>query len=226
MAITAISNSSQNMNEVAAGGVKPKRSNSRGVRIVGSRIYDSANGKTCHQVLFFFEILRIPVSFFLVFLRCGVCWFVESAKSECGYVRDRGNYVKSGNFGWCVGLYSNGLWSCFSWMSSLKFEVWVYVVWLDFWKENFVTHSEVGLFFVEGIFSFVPKENNDDVCDVVDLLLLCVLCCFVLWRVVVWREGSKLWNSIEYQIKIELKREKEKIRGNLALLKSIEDDSF
>ncbi|KAL2976874.1 hypothetical protein AAZX31_13G033500 [Glycine max] len=49
MAITAISNSSQNMNEVAAGGVKPKRSNSRGVRIVGSRIYDSANGKTCHQ---------------------------------------------------------------------------------------------------------------------------------------------------------------------------------
>ena len=73
MAITAISNSSQNMNEVAAGGVKPKRSNSRGVRIVGSRIYDSANGKTCHQVLFFFEILRIPVSFFLVFLRCGVC---------------------------------------------------------------------------------------------------------------------------------------------------------
>ena len=57
-------------------------------------------------------------------------------------------------------------------MSSLKFEVWVYVVWLDFWKENFVTHSEVGLFFVEGIFSFVPKENNDDVCDVVNILYI------------------------------------------------------
>ncbi|KAG4911906.1 hypothetical protein JHK82_052493 [Glycine max] len=49
MAITTISNSTQNWDEVAAGGVKPKRSNSRGVRIVGSRIYDSANGKTCHQ---------------------------------------------------------------------------------------------------------------------------------------------------------------------------------
>ncbi|KAH1192966.1 Cell division cycle-associated 7-like protein [Glycine max] len=49
MAITTISNSSQNWDGVAAGGVKPKRSNSRGVRIVGSRIYDSANGKTCHQ---------------------------------------------------------------------------------------------------------------------------------------------------------------------------------
>ncbi|XP_047150579.1 uncharacterized protein LOC124822601 [Vigna umbellata] len=59
MAITAISNSSiesgfssaqhKNMNLVAAGGKKPKRCNSRGVRIVGSRIYDSDNGKTCHQ---------------------------------------------------------------------------------------------------------------------------------------------------------------------------------
>jgi len=63
MAITAISNSSiepglssaqqNNMNLVAAGGKKPKRCNSRGVRIVGSRIYDSANGTTCHQVSFF-----------------------------------------------------------------------------------------------------------------------------------------------------------------------------
>ncbi|ESW23630.1 hypothetical protein PHAVU_004G063500 [Phaseolus vulgaris] len=59
MAITAISNSNiepgfssaqqKNMNLVAAGGKKPKRCNSPGVRIVGSRIYDSANGKTCHQ---------------------------------------------------------------------------------------------------------------------------------------------------------------------------------
>ncbi|TKY46536.1 Cell division cycle-associated 7 protein [Spatholobus suberectus] len=39
----------QNLNEGAASGEKSKRSNSRGVRIVGNRIYDSANGKTCHQ---------------------------------------------------------------------------------------------------------------------------------------------------------------------------------
>ncbi|QCD93235.1 hypothetical protein DEO72_LG5g1307 [Vigna unguiculata] len=59
MAITAFSNSSiesgfspaqqKNMELVAAGEKKPKRCNSRGVRIVGSRIYDSDNGKTCHQ---------------------------------------------------------------------------------------------------------------------------------------------------------------------------------
>jgi len=69
MAITAFSNSSiesgfspaqqKNMELVAAGEKKPKRCNSRGVRIVGSRIYDSDNGKTCHQVPFFF-FLFVP----------------------------------------------------------------------------------------------------------------------------------------------------------------------
>ena len=68
MAITAISNSSQNMNEVAAGGVKPKRSNSRGVRIVGSRIYDSANGNTYHLLCcfsLFFLLYEYNEVFFL-----------------------------------------------------------------------------------------------------------------------------------------------------------------
>ncbi|KAK7381105.1 hypothetical protein VNO78_33629 [Psophocarpus tetragonolobus] len=49
MAITALSNSNMNGGVVAASGEKRKRCNSRGVRIVGSRIYDSANGITCHQ---------------------------------------------------------------------------------------------------------------------------------------------------------------------------------
>ncbi|RDX75277.1 hypothetical protein CR513_44864, partial [Mucuna pruriens] len=41
----------QNLKKVVANGKKLKRSkNSRGVRKVGTRIYDSANGKTCHQL--------------------------------------------------------------------------------------------------------------------------------------------------------------------------------
>jgi len=30
-----------------------RRNNSRGVRVIGNRIYDSENGKSCHQVLHF-----------------------------------------------------------------------------------------------------------------------------------------------------------------------------
>ncbi|KAL2335290.1 hypothetical protein Fmac_016503 [Flemingia macrophylla] len=41
----------QNSSQVVAGDKKKRRSNSLGVRIVGTRIYDSANGKTCHQVV-------------------------------------------------------------------------------------------------------------------------------------------------------------------------------
>ncbi|XP_020233922.1 uncharacterized protein LOC109814014 isoform X2 [Cajanus cajan] len=36
-------------NQVVAGDKKRRRSNSIGIRIVGTRVYDSANGKTCHQ---------------------------------------------------------------------------------------------------------------------------------------------------------------------------------
>lgn len=33
---------------------KAKRTSCPGVRVKGNRIYDSENGKTCHQVFFFF----------------------------------------------------------------------------------------------------------------------------------------------------------------------------
>ncbi|CAI8609873.1 unnamed protein product [Vicia faba] len=38
-----------NESEVVVGAKKVSRNNSRGVRVVGSRIYDSENGKSCHQ---------------------------------------------------------------------------------------------------------------------------------------------------------------------------------
>lgn len=97
MAITAISNSSiesgfssaqhKNMKLVAAGGKKPKRCNSRGVRIVGSRIYDSDNGKTCHQVHFFFFLFcvflssRDDRSFFSVFFVLWGVWGLWSLRN-------------------------------------------------------------------------------------------------------------------------------------------------
>lgn len=44
-------------------GHQPKRTKCPGVRLVGSRIYDSENGKTCHQVTLF-VVFRIPISVF------------------------------------------------------------------------------------------------------------------------------------------------------------------
>lgn len=38
-------------------GNQPKRSRCPRVRVVGSRIYDSQNGKTCHQVIFILGFL-------------------------------------------------------------------------------------------------------------------------------------------------------------------------
>lgn len=47
-------------------GHQSKRTKCPGVRVVGGRIYDSENGKTCHQVtiLFFFFFFRVPICVF------------------------------------------------------------------------------------------------------------------------------------------------------------------
>jgi hypothetical protein len=37
-------------NVVDASGNQVSRNNSRGIRVIGNRIYDSENGKSCHQV--------------------------------------------------------------------------------------------------------------------------------------------------------------------------------
>jgi len=37
-----------------------RRNNSRGVRVIGNRIYDSENGKSCHQVLHFRIFFHSP----------------------------------------------------------------------------------------------------------------------------------------------------------------------
>lgn len=50
---------------------QPKRSKCPGVRVVGSRIYDSQNGKTCHQVIFLFFVF----CFFLGFRIVPTCIF-------------------------------------------------------------------------------------------------------------------------------------------------------
>ena len=42
---------SQVVDDVGDNGNKAKRSKCPGVRVVGNRIYDSVNGKTCHQVI-------------------------------------------------------------------------------------------------------------------------------------------------------------------------------
>jgi hypothetical protein len=39
-------------NVVDASGNQVSRNNSRGIRVIGNRIYDSENGKSCHQVVF------------------------------------------------------------------------------------------------------------------------------------------------------------------------------
>lgn len=44
-----------NVDEVEANEIsKGKRAKCPGVRVIGNRIYDSENGKTCHQVIFLF----------------------------------------------------------------------------------------------------------------------------------------------------------------------------
>jgi len=40
-----------------ANGKKLNRNNKCGVRVIGNRIYDSANGKTCHQVHFLASLI-------------------------------------------------------------------------------------------------------------------------------------------------------------------------
>jgi hypothetical protein len=42
---------SQLVDDVCDNGNKAKRSRCPGVRVVGNRIYDSVNGKSCHQVI-------------------------------------------------------------------------------------------------------------------------------------------------------------------------------
>jgi hypothetical protein len=41
-----------NQSKVDANGNQVSRNNARGIRVIGNRIYDSENGKTCHQVDF------------------------------------------------------------------------------------------------------------------------------------------------------------------------------
>jgi hypothetical protein len=52
-----------------------------GVRVVGGRIYDSQNGKTCHQVMSdsFDRILMISGPFFFVFFLLPV-WLMRTCK--------------------------------------------------------------------------------------------------------------------------------------------------
>lgn len=55
-----------------------KRSKAPGVRVVGGRIYDSENGKTCHQVclIYLFILLRIPIIESVVFKLRKCLWRV------------------------------------------------------------------------------------------------------------------------------------------------------
>jgi hypothetical protein len=41
-----------NQSKVDANGNQVSRNNARGIRVIGNRIYDSENVKTCHQVDF------------------------------------------------------------------------------------------------------------------------------------------------------------------------------
>ncbi|KAF2313757.1 hypothetical protein GH714_013219 [Hevea brasiliensis] len=59
-------------NEVAAQQEKKGRSNCHVVRVIGSRIYDSRDGKTCHQVISLI-LFSIPISWFSV-------WYGEKAE--------------------------------------------------------------------------------------------------------------------------------------------------
>lgn len=49
----AVASSSSEENKVSSnnGNYKAKRSKCPGIRVVGNRVYDSQNGKTCHQVI-------------------------------------------------------------------------------------------------------------------------------------------------------------------------------
>lgn len=68
--------STPQMNEidvVDGSGQQVSRNNSRGIRVVGSRIYDSENGKSCHQVhflsfydLFFFSFFVLMFKFVIL----------------------------------------------------------------------------------------------------------------------------------------------------------------
>lgn len=65
----AVASSSSEENKVSSknGNYKAKRSKCPGIRVVGNRVYDSQNGKTCHQVIpFFFFSPRIFTIFCLV----------------------------------------------------------------------------------------------------------------------------------------------------------------
>lgn len=49
-----------------------KRTNCPGARLHHGRIYDSENGKTCHQVFFFFFIIEIELTQLVCFKFCSV----------------------------------------------------------------------------------------------------------------------------------------------------------
>ena len=60
----AVASSSSEENKVSSknGNYKAKRSKCPGIRVVGNRVYDSQNGKTCHQVIPFL-LLFFPLGF-------------------------------------------------------------------------------------------------------------------------------------------------------------------
>lgn len=83
-------------------GTKQKqRNNCPGVRVVGGRIYDSRNGKTCHQVTTLSQITELPYDlqqrfFVFVFLICCEMWNFGVLCRGCLFEKKNRLTVKGG----------------------------------------------------------------------------------------------------------------------------------
>lgn len=100
----AVASSTSEQNNVSSKNGKAKRNKCPGIRVVGNRIYDSQNGKTCHQVISFF-----PFS----------VWFtrkcLESNRNKITFAEF---FVRDFKFSFLPSLVDKEMWeSCRKWTS-------------------------------------------------------------------------------------------------------------